>query len=178
MSCFQPQSGPERRRVNCFEAAAIGGSGSITGIAVGTSLLPALGCVWPRPVCVIVGLLAGALLASGVALYLRYSHRSTSHMALMERLFLAASLSPILEESFFRGCLLPVFPQTTGNAGAVVLTALLFAFLHQPTDLAYWVFFTVTGAANGWIRVASGSTMAATLMHATYNLALYFFATF
>ena len=61
---------------------------------------------------------------------------------------------------------------------AVILNALLFALLHQPTDLAYWLFFTVTGAANGWIRVASGSTMAATLMHATYNLALYFFATF
>jgi len=89
------------QKVNCFAAAAIGGSGSITGIAVGTSLLPALGCVWPRPVCVIVGLLAGALLASGVALYVRYSHRSKPQMGLVELLLLGVLLGPILEESFF-----------------------------------------------------------------------------
>ena len=95
----------------------------------------------------------------------------------MELLFLAISLGPILEESFFRGCLLPLLAQTTGNAIAVILTAFLFALFHQPTDLAHWVSFTVTGVAYGWIRVASGSTTAATLMHATYNLALYFSAT-
>ena len=57
---------------------------------------------------------------------------------------------------------------------AVILTAFLFALLHQPTDLAHWVSFTTAGVAYGWIRVASGSTMAAALMHATYNLALSF----
>ena len=103
---------------------------------------------------------------------MRYSHRSTPQIGLMELLFLAVSLGPILEESFFRGCLLPLMAQTTGKAGAVILTALFFALLHQPADLGHWVSFTATGVAYGWIRVASGSTMAPALMHATYNLAL------
>jgi membrane protease YdiL (CAAX protease family) len=142
------------------------------------SVLRSLGWVWPHPVSVIVGLLAGVLLASGVALYLRYCHRSTPQIGLLELLFLGASLGPILEESFFRGCLLPLLAQTTGNIVAVILTSFLFALLHQPTDLAHWVSFTVTGVAYGWIRVASGSTMAAALMHATYNLDLCLSGTF
>ena len=141
-------------------------------------VLHSLGWVWPRSVYLIVGLIAGVLLASGVTLYLSYRHRSTPQIGLLELLFLGASLGPILEESFFRGCLLPLLAQTTGNVVAVILTAFLFALFHQPTDLAHWVSFTVTGVAYGWIRVVSRSTMAATLMHATYNLDLYFSATF
>jgi membrane protease YdiL (CAAX protease family) len=141
-------------------------------------VLHSLGWVWPCPVFVGVGPIAGVILASGVALYLRYCHRSTPQIGLLELLFLSASLGPILEESFFRGCLLPLLAQTTGNIVAVILTSFLFALLHQPTDLAHWVSFTVTGVAYGWIRVASGSTMAAALMHATYNLDLCLSATF
>ena len=141
-------------------------------------VLHSLGWVWPRPVYVIVGLIAGLLLASGVALYLRYCHRSAPQIGLMELLFLAVSLGPILEESFFRGCLLPLLAQTTGNVVAVILIAFLFALFHQPTSLAHWVSFTLTGAAYGWIRVVSRSTAAATLMHATYNLVLCLSATF
>lgn len=54
----------------------------------------------------------------------------------------------------------------------MILTSFLFALFHQPTDLAHWVSFTVTGVAYGWIRVASRSTSAAALMHATYNLTI------
>lgn len=140
-------------------------------------VLHPLGWIWPRPVYVIAGPLAGVLLASAVALYLRHCHRSPPQMRLMELLFLGVLLGPILEESLFRGFLLPLLAKTTDNAVAVILTASLFALLHQPTDLAHWVSFTVTGLAYGWIRVASGSTMAATLMHATYNLTLCSFAT-
>ena len=96
----------------------------------------------------------------------------------MELLVLGFVLGPILEESFFRGCLLPLLAQTTGNASAVIFTALLFALFHQPADLAHWVSFTATGVAYGWIRVASRSTTAGALMHATYNLAVCLFATF
>ena len=96
----------------------------------------------------------------------------------MEMLVLGFVLGPILEESFFRGCLLPVLAHTTGNLAAVILTALLFALFHQPADLAHWVSFTATGVAYGWIRVASRSTTAAAVMHATYNLAVFLSATF
>jgi membrane protease YdiL (CAAX protease family) len=136
-----------------------------------------LGWVWPRPVYLIIGLIAGMLLASGVAFYLRYCHRGTPQIGLTELLFLGISLGPVLEESFFRGCLLPLLGQTSGNIVAVILTALLFALFHQPADLGHWVSFTATRVVYGWIRVASRSTVAATLTHATYNFALCLSAT-
>lgn len=147
------------------------------GIAAGTSLLPSLGWVWRRTIDVIAGPIAGVLLATGVALYSRSCNRGTQQIGLMELLFLPVSLGPMLEESFFRGCLLPLLAQTTGKLPAVILTAFLFALFHQPTDLAHWVSFTATGLAYGWIRTASSSTTAATLMHATYNLVLCLSAT-
>ena len=141
-------------------------------------VLHSLGWVWPRPVYVIVGAIAGVILASGVALYLRNCHHGTPQIGLIELLFLGVLLGPILEESFFRGCLLPLLAQTTGNALAVILTALLFALLHQPSDIAHWITFTARGAAYGWIRVASRASAAAAVMHATCNLVLFFFAVF
>ena len=42
-------------------------------------VLQPLGWVWPRPVYVVVALIAGMLLASGVALYLRFRNQSTPH---------------------------------------------------------------------------------------------------
>lgn len=48
----------------------------------------------------------------------------------------------------------------------------IFALFHGPTDLVHWVTLTGTGIGYGWMRVASGSTTAPALMHATYNLTL------
>ena len=136
-------------------------------------VLQPLGWVWPRRAHIVVALVAGLLLASGVALYLRFCHQSTQRMAAMELLFLGLLLGPVLEESFFRGCLLPLLAQTTGSGMAVILTAILFALFHNPPNLAHWVSFTATGVAYGWIRVASRSTTAGAVMHTTYNLGLF-----
>jgi len=133
-------------------------------------VLRPLGWIWPRPVYVLISLTAGPLLAVGVAFYLRYSHRSTPQIGLTDLLFLGLFLGPILEESFFRGCLLPLLAETTGSICSVILTALLFALLHQPADLVHWLSFTATGVAYGWIRTASGSTFASSVSHATYNI--------
>ena len=141
-------------------------------------VLRQLGWVWPDPVSAVVGVIVGIFLASGVAFYLRFRNQSAPQIGLMELLPLAVLLGPILEESFFRGCLLPLLAQTTGNLAAVILTAFLFAIFHQPADLAHWVSFAATGVAYGWIRVASRSTAAAAVMHATYNLSLFLSATF
>ena len=136
-------------------------------------VLHQLGWVWPRPVYAVVGLIAGMFLASGVALYLRFRNLGTPQIGPVELLLLALLLGPILEESFFRGCLLPLLAQNAGNILAVILCGFLFALFHQPADVAHWVSFTATGVAYGWIRVASRSTTAAALMHATYNLAVF-----
>ncbi|MGB8885914.1 MAG: CPBP family intramembrane glutamic endopeptidase [Candidatus Korobacteraceae bacterium] len=136
-------------------------------------VLRPLGWIWPRTAHIVIAVISGILLASGVDLYLRFRHQSTPRVPMVELLVLGFALGPILEESFFRGCLLPLLAHSTGDIAAVILTALLFALFHQPADFAHWVAFTATGAAYGWIRVVSRSTMAATLMHATYNLALF-----
>jgi membrane protease YdiL (CAAX protease family) len=82
-------------------------------------------------------------------------------------------LGPILEESFFRGCLLPVLAVSTGAVPAVIITGVVFAVFHAPMDLAHWVTLTATGIAYGWMRVASRTTTAPALMHAAYNLTLW-----
>ncbi len=141
-------------------------------------VLQPLGWVWPRTAYIVVALLGGLFLASAVALYLNFRSQSQPPLGVVELLVLGFVLGPMLEESFFRGCLLPVLAQTIGNPAAVILTALLFALFHQPSNLAHWVSFTATGVAYGWIRVASRSTTAGALMHATYNLVLFLSDTF
>jgi membrane protease YdiL (CAAX protease family) len=66
-----------------------------------------------------------------------------------------------------------VVARTFGGAFAVIATALLFAVFHGPTDLAHWCWFTATGVAYGWLRLASQTTTAAAFMHATDNLTLF-----
>jgi len=141
-------------------------------------VLRPLGWVWPRTAYVIVAPLFGVLLAAGVSVYLRLHGQSTPTMPLVEIVILGSVLGPILEESFFRGCLLPVLAHTVGKSFAVVLTALLFALFHSPANLAHWASFTGTGVAYGWIRVTSRSTTAPALAHAAYNLALFLLARF
>ena len=138
-------------------------------------VLHPLGWVWPRPGYAVVAVIAGTFLAWGVALYLRFENQNTMHIWLKELLLLAFLLGPILEESFFRGCLLPLMAETTNNLIAVVFTGFLFALFHHPADLPHWLSFTGTGIAYGWIRVAARSTTAAAVMHATYNLAVVLF---
>lgn len=140
-------------------------------------VLQPLGWVWPRTAYIVAGLVVGISLASGVSLYLRFRNQSAPAVPIIEILVLGFVLGPILEESLFRGCLLPLLAQTTGNGPAVILTAFLFALFHKPADLPHWVSFTATGVAYGWIRVASRSTAAAAVMHATYNLAVFLSAT-
>jgi membrane protease YdiL (CAAX protease family) len=136
-------------------------------------VLRPLGWVWPRMAYIVAALVGGISLASGVALYLHFRNQSAPAVPIIEILVLGLVLAPILEESLFRGCLLPLLAQTTGSRIAVILTAILFALFHRPTNLSHWVSFTATGVAYGWIRMASRSTAAAAVMHATYNLAVF-----
>ena len=138
-------------------------------------VLRPLGWVWPSTAHVILAPLLGVLLASSVAVYLRLLGQSAPTMPLVEMVVLRLVLGPILEESFFRGCLFPVLADTVGEILAVVISAFLFALFHSPANLAHWVSFTGTSVAYGWIRVTSRSTTAAALMHAAYNLALFLF---
>src|SRR5580698_4767942 len=140
------------------------------------AVLRPLGWIWPRAAFVIIAPLLGGFSAAGVALCLHgYAHdpRTTP---LVGFLVLGLILGPVLEESFFRGCLLPVLACGLGTTSAVILTAFLFALFHGPANLVQWLLFSGTGTAYGWIRVMSRSTTAAALAHAAYNLVLILFA--
>jgi membrane protease YdiL (CAAX protease family) len=138
-------------------------------------VLHGLGWVWPHPPWVIGAPLLGVLLA-GVAICLLGRVQNTRTFPLVEAVMLGVVFGPMLEESFFRGCLLPVLAGSLTNGLAVILSALVFALFHNPANLAHWVSFSGSGVAYGWIRVTSRSTTAATLTHAAYNLVLLLFA--
>ena len=136
----------------------------------------ALGWVWPSRLQALAAVVLGSLLAASVVAYLRYHRQVLSPFSTVPVIVLGVVLGPLVEESFFRGCLLPVIARNAGKLVAVITTALVFAAFHAPLTPAQWAWFTVAGIAYGWMRLASRSTTAAALMHASYNFTLFLFA--
>jgi hypothetical protein len=88
----------------------------------------------------------------------------------------AVTLGPVCEELVFRGFLQPLLVRSLGAAPGVVLSALPFALAHGPQYAWSWrhvLFIVCAGASFGWMRHRSGSTAAATVMHAAYNLTFF-----
>jgi membrane protease YdiL (CAAX protease family) len=134
-------------------------------------VLKPLGWVVPQMSYIVMALMMGPSFAAGIALYLRLRNHVSPTIPI-EYLILGLVFGAILEESLFRGCLLPLLVQTTGTLPAVIIVAVLFALFHRPASPVPWLSFTATGVAYGWLRLASRSTMAPALMHAAYNLSL------
>ncbi|MBM3812593.1 MAG: CPBP family intramembrane metalloprotease [Acidimicrobiia bacterium] len=85
----------------------------------------------------------------------------------------AVSLGPLCEELAFRGFLMPLVSRTLGSAAGIIIAAIPFAMLHGPQYGWNWSHILpvgLAGVAFGYARHATGSTGAATAMHATYNL--------
>ena len=53
------------------------------------------------------------------------------------------------------GLVLTVLAQSTRTIPAVIITAVVFAIFHGPTDLVHWLTFTATGIAHGSARMDS-----------------------
>jgi membrane protease YdiL (CAAX protease family) len=132
-----------------------------------------LGWSWPTRIHLVAALVAGIGLGIGVDIIAHATTPTTHVIRLWNLILLDALLGPIIEESLFRGCLLPVVARTTGPTIGIAATAVLFATLHPISRFVQWLCFLGTGTAFGWIRVKSGSTAASTLMHAVYNLTLF-----
>lgn len=131
-----------------------------------------LGWVRPKTIHTLASLGTGATLAASVLLYQHGISQGIAFTPSLHLLVLASLLAPVLEESLFRGCLLPLIAKTAGNTAAVFITAGAFALFHGPADLAHWISFAATGVAYGWIRVVSGTTTAPAMAHAAYNIVL------
>lgn len=85
----------------------------------------------------------------------------------------ATMLAPLFEEIAFRGFLQPLTIQVVGRFFGIVLTAIPFALIHGPQVHWSWqhlLLLSLAGSVFGWIRFRTGSTVASTIMHSTYNL--------
>lgn len=124
-------------------------------------------------------LVAAVVSGIGLAMVVDFIARATTptnHLIrIWDLLLLDIVLGPLVEESFFRGCLLPVVARKTGPVVATLATAIVFATLHPVRTFVQWACLASTGVAYGWIRVKSGSTVTSTLMHAAYNATLYMY---
>ena len=95
--------------------------------------------------------------------------------ALLLALF-GTTLGPICEEILFRGFLQPLLVRSLGPALGILLAALPFGLLHLAQYGNSWrhvLLITLAGAAFGWVRHRTGSTKAAAVMHAAYNLVFF-----
>jgi membrane protease YdiL (CAAX protease family) len=137
-----------------------------------------LGWVAPNVFYSTVASFAGIASALSIAFLAHLRHQVLPSIPAADFLILGLLLGPILEESVFRGCLRPVVARRFGSAFSVLATPVLFAAFHVPTDVIHWIWFSATGVAYGWLRLASQMTTAAALMHATCNLALFLAAKF
>jgi membrane protease YdiL (CAAX protease family) len=134
-------------------------------------LLTSLGWVLPGGAQLFLSLLTGALLAAGVLLYTHGKPRS-SPVPSIEGIISICLLGPVLEETLFRGCLLPLIATAVGNPLAIVASAGLFAVFHGPADIVHGTFFAICGIMYGWIRETSGTNTTPAIAHAVCNLAL------
>jgi membrane protease YdiL (CAAX protease family) len=90
------------------------------------------------------------------------------------------TIGPLCEELVFRGFLQPLLVRSLGAVAGIIAVNIPFGLLHFQQYGNSWrhvVVIIMAGSAFGWMRHATGSTRASTLMHAAYN-GLFFFALF
>jgi membrane protease YdiL (CAAX protease family) len=151
----------------------IGSLYAIIRLRHGRGVWKVLGWNWPSRIYLVAALVSGIGLGIGVDIIAHATTSATHVIHFWNLILLDALLGPIIEESLFRGCLLPVVARTTRPTIGIVATAVLFATLHPISTFVQWLCFVTTGSAFGWIRIKSGSTAASTLMHTIYNVTLY-----
>ena len=146
-----------------------------------TEWLRRLGWVSPRQGFWLYSLIAGLAAAGGVWWFARIFHQSLGRVPPAQRILLASSSGPMIEEMLFHGLLFWLIfellrrmglPLAAAVGATVFLTAIAFALSHNDRHGPRLYATILTGIAFGWLRVRSGSTAAATLMHAVYNLVL------
>jgi membrane protease YdiL (CAAX protease family) len=133
---------------------------------------------WP-PVRIVLCGFAAALGVAWIGTHIRLPGGSTPMMDLMENrtavLMMASfgvTVAPLCEELGFRGLLQPLLVRSLGAFPGIVLTAIPFGFLHfyeYGNSIGYAALVSLAGMTFGCMRHATGSTKAATLMHASYN---------
>jgi len=131
------------------------------------------------PLLVVLAGLAAAFGVSAISVLLQTPTTTNPMTEMLENptsLALVAvfgvTLGPLFEELAFRGFLQPLMVRTLGVVAGILVAAIPFGLLHYQEYGNSWrhvVLISLAGAAFGAIRQVTGSTKAATLMHASYN---------
>jgi membrane protease YdiL (CAAX protease family) len=96
-----------------------------------------------------------------------------------ETLLFGVVCAGLVEETIWRGAVLPVVLRHTTPFLAALLTGAAFSLEHgvfrgQWPSLSTFLTMTLTGTAYGLVRIHTQSTLTAALMHGCYNLTLFF----
>lgn len=100
----------------------------------------------------------------------------SSREAVIAMAFFGVLIAPLAEETVFRGFLFPILERKHGVAVAVAGTAAVFSALHAQQYGYHWQILLIlflVGTALGLIRARTGSVIASTITHASYNAALF-----
>jgi hypothetical protein len=100
------------------------------------------------------------------------SYRAAKAAGIVPLLWLSTVvLAPVTEELFFRGFLHRGWaPSWLGVSGTIVVTAGLWAVLHQQYNVLGILFIFMMGLIFGWLRQRSGSTLLPMVLHTANNL--------
>lgn len=94
-----------------------------------------------------------------------------SLLVILSTLFSASLMAPLIEETAFRGALLPAMSSVFRNVAAGILaTSLLFAAVH-PTGIPAWPALAGVGAMAAMLTYQTKSLVPAIVMHAVHNFA-------
>lgn len=93
-------------------------------------------------------------------------------------LFAASIAAPIIEETMFRGFLVPALSRITGGfVGGWIVGGVAFAAVH-PTGIPAWLPLATVGAMAAALNHQTGSLVSSVFMHAFHNLAILTLAVF
>src|SRR6266478_1142843 len=103
----------------------IGSLYAIIRLRHGRGVWKRLGWSWPARFHLVTALVGGIGLGIAVDIIARATTPNTQVIHLWNLILLDGLLGPVIEESFFRGCLLPVVARTTGPTIGMAATAVL-----------------------------------------------------
>jgi membrane protease YdiL (CAAX protease family) len=92
---------------------------------------------------------------------------------------MAVLIAPLVEETLFRGYLYPMFARSFGIWPGIILTGVLFGFMHGAQLGWTWSLVSVlimVGIIFTFVRARTGSVFASFLMHLGYNSLISVFA--
>jgi len=126
-----------------------------------------------------MGLFAGCCIVAVAGL----SHQPLGTESGWNKIVLAVTLGPVLEEVIFRGYLLTAglllirrLRASSSPASSIMAVAVVFSIAHLKTpgtNSLQLCCIVLTGCLYGHIRIRYRSTAAAAIAHGAYNLALY-----